>query len=113
MNFPTPHTVQHLAYAGTVEDARGNEIPAFAAPVARKVYGWASPATRQSAEPKVAGVESVIVILELFAPTFPVGDRDRMVVDGNAYEVVGDAEDYNHGPFGFAPGMVVNLTRGR
>ena len=110
MALPTPWTVQHLAYAGTVEDSRGNEIPAFAAPVARKVYGWAAP---QSSEPKVAGVESVVVTLEVFAPTFPVSDRDRMVVDGDVFEVVGDPEDFNHGPFGFAPGMVVNLTRGR
>jgi hypothetical protein len=61
----------------------------------------------------VAGVESVVVTLELFAPARPVGDRDRFVVNGATYEVVGDPEDYDHGPFGFAPGMVVNLTRGR
>ena len=110
MSLPTPWTVQHLAYAGTTEDDRGNEIPAYASPVTRPVFGWSAP---QSSEPKVAGVESVVVTLEVFAPTFPVSDRDRMVVDGDTFEVVGDPEDYNHGPFGFAPGMVVNLTRGR
>jgi hypothetical protein len=110
VTFPTPWTVQYLAYAGTTEDDRGNEIPAYAAPVDWKVYGWSAP---QSSEPKVAGVESVVVTLELFAPARPVGDQDRIVVNGDTYEVVGDPEDYDHGPFGFAPGMVVNLTRGR
>lgn len=108
--FPTRWAVQHLAYDGTTEDDRGNTVDSWAAPVERPVYGWGAP---QSAEPKVAGVESVVVTLELLAPTFPVDDRDRMVVDGVTYDVVGDPEDYNHGPFGYAPGMVVNLTRGR
>ena len=108
--IPTPWTVQHLAYDGTTEDDRGNEVPAWADPVPRRVYGWGAP---QSNEPKVAGVESVVVTLELFSPVFPVGDMDRIVVDGDTFDVVGDPEDYTHGPFGFEPGMVVNLTRGR
>lgn len=110
MSLPTPWTVQHLAYAGTVDDAHGNPTPGYGAPVDRAVFGWGAP---QSAEPKTAGVESVVVDLQLFAPVFSVGAADRFVVDGKTFEVVGDPEDYTHGPFGYAPGMVVNLTRSR
>lgn len=106
--FPTPWTVQHAVYSSGGDDPHGNEEESWAQPVDRKVYGWGAP---QSSEPKRAGAEAVVVNLELYAPVFPVGDMDRIVVDGLAYDVIGEAEDFNHGPFGFAPGMVVNLKR--
>lgn len=100
--------VQVLPYVGTTPDDYGNEVASFAPPVTRYVYGW-SPA---------GGVEvntfrhAVAADLAVYAPNdLDVRPRYRMVVDGKTYDVQGEVEDYNHGPFGYAPGVVVNLTR--
>lgn len=107
--FPAPWSVGLRVFSASAEDAHGNTGEGWAAPVDRAVYGWAPP---QSREPKTAGVESVVVDLELFVPPDWTSDpRDRVVVDGKTYEVIGEPEDLNHGPFGFTPGYVVNLSR--
>jgi hypothetical protein len=106
--FPTPWTVQHEKYLGGTNDSHGNLVDVWASPVDHKVYGWSAP---RSAERETAGVEAEVVLLQVFSPHFAVGPQDRMTVDGVSYEVVGYPEDYGHGPFGFDPGMIVNLTR--
>lgn len=85
-------------------DQPGTEVP---------VYGWHTPSTT---DPKLAGhPDRVIVDVELlvtpdFAPTpksrigLPSGPAGR-------FEVIGDVQDCNHGPFGWQPGSVVNLRR--
>lgn len=108
--YPTPYVVQRHAYRGEVErDSHGNPVPSWEPPVDVAVYGWAVPA---SAEPKLAGRERVTVTLELFAPPeTPSQPLDRWAVSGELYDAVGEVEDYNHGPFGWTPGVVINLTR--
>lgn len=109
MMYPTPWTVEHLSYVGTTDDSHGNQIDTWAAPVTRAVYGWSAP---QYVEPFIPGVQYVGVSLSIYAPSnFTVDDRDRFVVDGKTYEITGETEDYDHGPFGFDPGMVINCTR--
>lgn len=100
--------VEVLPYLGTLDDEYGNEQPSFAPPEERYVFGWAP----------AGGVEvntfrhAVTADLSVYAPAdFTVRPKDRMRVDGKTYDVQGDVEDYNHGPFGYAPGVVVNLSR--
>ncbi|MBP2211088.1 hypothetical protein JOJ87_001432 [Rhodococcus ruber] len=107
--IPTPYTVGVRTYTESGKDDRGNPVESWSAPVDHPVYGWSMPS---STEPKVAGHNRVLVSLELLVPpTFPAKAHDRVVVDGEEFEVLGRPEDFNHGPFGFAPGLVVNLGR--
>ncbi len=120
--FPTPYTVGWHVSSDDEPDAEGNprgitytpELkdgsgdPIDGSPV--KVMGWA-PAT--STEPEFGRVEHDI---DLFCSPGTVS-RANDVVDlpldrsVGRFEVVGEALDWTKGPFGFAPGVVVQLKR--
>lgn len=104
----TPHTVHVLPYVGTTENEYGNEVPTWGAPVAHRVYGWAP-----AGSVEVNGYrQTVTADLSLYAPhDFPVAAKDHVRVAGQTYDVEGLPDDFSHGPFGFAPGVVVNLKR--
>lgn len=74
-----------------------------------KVAGWAVPRT---AEPKIAGHARRTVEVELFAPVGMFRPQDAVVLPerDDVLEVIGEPENYEHNPFGWAPGLeVVNL----
>lgn len=74
-----------------------------------QVAGWAVP---RSAEPKLAGHDRRTVEVELFAPVgmFRPTDGVRLPEREDVLEVIGEPENYEHNPFGWAPGLeVVNL----
>lgn|GEM_PF-5254811 len=74
-----------------------------------KVAGWAVPRT---AEPKLAGHSRRTVEVELFAPVgmFRPQDAVELPERDDVLEVIGEPENYEHSPFGWAPGLeVVNL----
>jgi hypothetical protein len=98
-----------LPYVGTVEDDYGNTVDAWATVPKRKhVYGWAPAGTNES----TASRQTVTADLELFAPSgFTLDPRDHVRILGQTYEVQGVVEDFDHGPFGFSPGVRVNLRR--
>jgi hypothetical protein len=106
--YPTPWTVDVLPYQGMTPDRLGNETPAWGLPVTKRVYGWAPAGTDE-----VNGWRhNVTADLQVYGPPdFTAEPRDRMVVDGRTYEVEGEVEDFGHGPFGFNPGVRVNLRR--
>lgn len=107
--FPARWTVDVLPYIGEVEDEYGNTVDAWAdTPVPTPVYGWGPAGTNESN----ASRHTVTADVELLAPPdFTVDPRDRIRILGKTYEVQGDVEDFNHGPFGFTPGVRVNLRR--
>lgn len=116
--YPTPFTVGwHTAVTPAGDDPETTYTPALVdgsnEPVdgtAVKVMGWA-PAT--STEPQVGRVEHDI---DLFC-TPGTACRPNDVVDLpldrslGRFEVVGYPLDWTKGPFGFTPGMVVQLRR--
>lgn len=107
-------SVQVLPYEGTTEDRFGNETKTWDEdnPRTEMVYGWAPPARTTASTETNTWRDAVTADLSVYAPpSFTVDPLDRMVVDGKTYEVDGEVEDYNHGPFGFTPGVVVNLKR--
>ncbi|OBA62190.1 hypothetical protein A5780_19215 [Nocardia sp. 852002-20019_SCH5090214] len=112
--LPTPYTVGVHRYGVTGQDARGNDVWGYTPPLdssgtQRRVYGWYVPS---STEPALAGHDRVVVDVVLMVPPgFPAGPHDRIDLPDGQYDVVGNPEDYNHGPFQWAPGAVVNLTR--
>lgn len=109
MTFPLLFEVGVQAFTGSGVDAHNNEIETWSDTTQHRVYGWSSP---KSDEPKVAGHDRVIVDVELLAPEgFPARAHDRVILPDGVFDVIGYAEDYNHGPFGWKPGLVLNLRR--
>jgi hypothetical protein len=106
--FPVPWVVGHRTVVDGVDDGYGNATRSWSDPVDVPVYGWAPAGT---GEP-VAGRDEVTWDLDLYAPPgLVVSSRDRFVVDGVEFDVDGVGRDFTHGPFGFAPGVVVRLRR--
>lgn len=104
----TPWTVEVLPWQSDGYDSYGNPIEGYGDPVSESVYGWAPGGVTE-----LTGWQSQVTAdLQLYAPAdFTVGPRDRVRVAGVTYDVEGVVEDFNHGPFGFTPGVRVNLTR--
>lgn len=119
-DFPLLFTVGHRVYSGDGEDANGNTVEVWAPPVAKKVYGWGAP---QTSEPKLAGHDRDVVETELLVPPgFQCAAKDRMILDFNPdvpwvedlnleHPVIGSPEMFDHNPFGWDPGGIINLKR--
>lgn len=110
-DFPTPWTIGLRVHSTGAANSWGDPVPSWAEPVDRAVYGWAPAST---AEGHDAGRSAVELDLDVFGPTETLGDiqpRDRLVIDGNLYEVEGRVENFDRGPFGFAPGVRVGVKR--
>lgn len=108
MTFPLAQTVGHKPYSSTTKNAHGNDVAVYGAVVDREVYGYGPPIRVADAEP---GGTQVIEGIDVYAPLFPVDDRDLFVVGGLDYMVIGEAGDWTNGPFGFEPGQVIHLKR--
>lgn len=111
MTFPTPHTVGWHTASDAAVDAEGNPATTYTpdldeAGTQVKVIGWA-PA--QSTEPELGRVEHDI---DLYVPPNVVArPADVVELPSGQFEVVGEPLDWTKGPFGFAPGIVVQLRR--
>lgn len=100
--------VEVVPFVADIDDDYGNATATYGPPVPRYVYGWAPAGSVEVQSYR----HDVKADLSVYAPAdFVIDPRDRMVVGGKTYEVAGEPDDFNHGPFGWAPGVVVNLTR--
>ena len=107
---PARLTVELARFEPSGQDPYGNPIPQWAPPVTVLVYGWA-PASADT-EPFEAGRAEVDRHMDLLVPPgVACGPRDRWTVAGQVWEQVGHPEDFTNGPFGFAPGVRVDLRR--
>lgn len=111
-DWPTPFTVGHHVYSAGGADPHRNP-PTYTPPLDQPgtsvpVYGWHTPSTT---EPKLAGHDRVIVDVELLAPGFTPKPQDWIDLPDGQYEVVGATQDYNHGPFDWTPGAVIQLRK--
>lgn len=109
MTFPTPWTVFILGESATDEhDDYGNPVTVETRTPWR-VYGWAP-----GGSVELTGWSSQVTgDLAVYGPPPPVEVKstDRLEVAGLEYEVDGLVKDFDHGPYGFAPGVVVPLNR--
>lgn len=97
--------IQHEAYQPGEKNAHNNPVDAWADAVDLAVFGYGP--RQDSTEP---GGTQVIVGLEVYAPkTSAVAPNDRLIVDGHRYEVDGEIADWTNGPYGYKPGIVINL----
>lgn len=107
--FPTPWTAQHFPYIVGARDENYEPIDSWVeTPTEVPVYGWATPGSDAEHEKHRT---TVVRDLDLYSPSNPFGPKDRVGLAGDVFEVVGYAEDYNHGPFSFQPGYRINLKR--
>lgn len=105
---PAVETVFDELVNPIVADALGNDTVTEIRDTV-KVAGWAVP---RSDEPKLAGHDRRTVQVELYAPVGLFRPQDAVVLPerGDVLEVIGEPENYEHNPFGWAPGLeVVNL----
>lgn len=109
--FPLPHEVTRIRRRRTLgRDALNNDVwvdEEESEQVA--VAGWSVPT---SDEPKLAGHDRRTVSIELLAPVgaFKYNDSVLLPEREDPLEVIGEPENYSHGPFGWDPGLeVVNL----
>lgn len=108
--IPTPWTVKRHAF--TPSTTGGYDGPGTWATegVDVAVHSWA-PAGADSA-PSEQQRSSVIRDVDLLVPAgTESAPRDRWVVGGETFDQVGHAEDFTHGPFGYAGGLRINLKR--
>lgn len=110
--FPTPFTVQREAHVAGVKDARGNPVDSWAAPVDVAVCGWVAPGA--STETTQPGREFVECDLVLTAPSGTVWEpKDRVIVDGDKYDVSGKPADFEHVPWTWPSGSLVHVPLSR
>lgn len=113
--FPLLFTVGVHTHTETIQLDEYNEIVSAYVPARGatgtpcQVYGWSTPL---STEPAVAGHDRVVVDVQLMVPPgFPAGPYDVIDLPDGEYQVIGQPEDFNHGPFGWQPGTVLNLRK--
>lgn len=117
MRFPTPFTVQTKRFSeGPERDPRGAYVKKWADPVTQPVIAIGP--KERFVEPMTPGYDRVMVRREVFAPPeFIAGPLDILIIPARRnepeleYEVFGYPEDYNDGPWGFTPGLVVRVQR--
>lgn len=104
----TTYSIGIKSYGEGAEDAHGNSVGDWGDPVATEVYAIAP---RYSNEP-TPGRDEVIVGLTILAPPgVEVGPLDRVVIDGEEWEVEGEVGNWNRGPFAYYPGVSFDLKR--
>ena len=109
MTLPTPWVVVIVTAASSGEyDDYGNPTTTETR-TDWPVYGWAPGGSQE-----LTGWSSQVTAdLVVYGPQPPVEipSSARLEVNGLAYDVKGIPQDFDHGPFGFAPGVVVHLER--
>lgn len=116
-HFPLPFTAQHHAYTPGEENEHGNTEPGHLPPAAVACVWW----TPSSDEPRTGAIntERATVDLVLVVDSdLPVDSRDYFTFAEHTqpdpdnptgrvpvrFDVEGFPKDYDHSPFGFAPG---------
>jgi hypothetical protein len=109
MILPTTAQVQLARYAPSTEDSTGMPVDAWETPVPIDVCGW-----WQSTADEIgidSGRRSQEIVRSLLIPRDTAcGDKDHWTIPGDdAFEQVGEAQDFNHGPFGMSVPLIVSL----
>lgn len=110
ISFPTPFTVTHTPRVKTGETDLGQPIYDDGTPRDRKVVTWYPTDETERNEAALSNrTVSEMTLLSLETGWNPV---DKVVLEGEDYEVIGYAKDYSHSPFSrdFG-GYEVNLKR--
>lgn len=105
--FPKNLTVSVRAYSSTVSEF-GEPVEELALPVDVLVYGFGDSGADQEIRTTATGLK---IDGDIYADAWAFAPKSRVTVAGAEYWQVGWPENYNLGPFGFMPGVRVNLAR--
>jgi len=112
--IPTPHKIQIERWQANAasRDAHGNPAESYDAPVDAPVH-WIVGAG--SAEGVMGGRRHAEAVLQVGAPAETViAERDRVLIDGARWQVVGEPQDYSRGPWAMPfAGVTFELKRDR
>lgn len=104
--FTAPMTVNWLRFNGSQADELGNTVPSWADPVDRLAIGFQYVSSENSDGHEA---EETVDAKLMTVPSFLPHIRDRIVVEGNTFDVVGT--DGRVGFHGWTPGNTVLLRR--
>ena len=94
--IPAPYVLQIVRRVIGATDALGNPAESWADPVPWLVHAYQQGASPESVR---QGREPSNVALTVYAPTAPFTGRDRVVVGGESFAVIGDPADWTKGPW--------------
>lgn len=89
----------------------GVAVESWAAAVDKPVYAVYPGTPGVDYEPGRSPSQIPMFVLASADSLGGVKARDRIVWNGATFQVEADAEDYNYGPFGFEPGVRVQMLR--
>lgn len=108
--FADTMQVTHEPFLPGARDAHGDDVDAWGDPVQVPVYGVGPASQDEAIREQMTGVATRLTVYcsEGFA-----SHRDRVTIPGDPapFEVVGYPQNYNLGPFGWAPGFTIALRR--
>lgn len=104
--LPATIPVVYVPFLGVAQDALGNDVPTFGAPVSLKAISY-QPHRSENTDGRTS---QDVAEVDLAMPTMTVDLMDRFTLNGLLYEVVG-LRDNNGGFHGWKPGVVVELKR--
>ncbi|WP_156963562.1 hypothetical protein [Corynebacterium auriscanis] len=104
--IPLSHEVEVLTPGEPVVDRFGDSRPGPVVSRHLRVAGWWVDRVEEKAG------ESVLRTIDYLHVHVPVGAEFGTAAkirlpDGSVWQVAGNPENYDHGPFGFSPGLVV------
>lgn len=116
MFAPLRETVGLVKRGEDAVDSHGNPVPMWADAEPVAVYGYGPRSADGQAESYAQNRDVVTIGLTVYGPpelasqVSPL-DRFEVPLGGDVYEVDGEIGDWNHGPFGWAPGVSISLKR--
>lgn len=110
-SYPTPWTITRYPCIPGDDDGLGNEEPTFGPPVTQRIQGYYMPSVYEQLGQYVS--REIVDVLMFVPPDFVGGPRDQYSIPGQPgkFEQIGHVRDYTKGPYGFKPGMLVELKR--
>lgn len=108
MSLPALYTIGIRTLQSGALDSHGNSVDGWGDPFDVQVYAIAP---RTSTEDDPTRTEAITGYTILAPVTLVIGYRDRVVIDGEEWEVDGEIGNWSHGPFGWAPGISFNVKR--
>ena len=98
----------HHVYIADQLDENNEPMDKWADPVEHMVIAWAVPGSDLDDNKHRT---AVVRDLDVYSLTNFTNPKDELTIGGRRFQVIGDAEDYTHGPFAFAGGWRINCRR--
>ena len=109
MSFPAPHLVGWRKRKLGEVDRYNVAQETWDEPVEVPVIAIYQPSPDDARETR--GKTPIERDVDILAPSWPGGPDDLAVFWGDTWQQVGHVEDFNHGPFGWKPGVRVSFVR--